>query len=398
MRIFLHDFGGFPFITDLSRELARRDHRVDHSYNARLTAGQDVAPRADDPAGLRFVPVRTRHHFDKYSIARRVPIEVEYGRRIAHEIRRAQPDVVVSANTPLFSQRRIARAARGSGARFVFWLQDLLGVGIAGELERRFGRLGRRPLGTNIEGLEGRLLRRSDHVVAISPRFDGVLDRWGVSLARRTVLPNWAPLGNAPADEGQRLWAREMGLPTRPMALYAGTLGRKHDPTLLLKLARQLQGVGEFVVVSEGPFVDQLAASAAEEGLDNLHTLPFQPFERLPEVLASADVLLALLTADASSFSVPSKVMTYLVAGRPIAASMPLDNPAAVTLRDHEAGLVADVDDRDGFVASVRKLLDDPDLASRLGANGRAYAEAYFDLGGIGDHFEDILTGVLQNR
>lgn len=397
-RIFLHDFGGYPFITQLGRELARRGHTVEHAFYARLAAGQDVQRREDDPQSFRFLPITTRQHFDKYSIARRVPTENEYGRLVAGRIRAARPDVVLSANTPLFSQRRIVRAARASRSAFVFWLQDLLGIGIAGELERRLGAVGRRPLGSAVEGLEARLLCESDHIVAISPRFGDVLDRWQVPAERITVFPNWAPLSNPVSAARSSAWARKMGLPPdQPIALYAGTLGRKHDPSLLLDLATELRGAAQVVVVSEGPFIDDLAAAAGKAGLDSLRCLPFQPFERLPEVLASANVLLTLLTLEASAFSVPSKVMTYLVAGRPIAASMPLDNPAAHILQEHEAGLVNDVDDRDGFIASVRSLIDDPLLASSMGARGRAYAEEHFDITAIGERFEHILEQAVHS-
>ena len=53
--------------------------------------------------------------------------------------------------------------------------------------------------------------------------------------------------------------------------------------------------------------------------------LPYQPFGRLSEVLASADVLVALLESDAGAYSVPSKVLTYLAAGRPILGAIPAE-------------------------------------------------------------------------
>ena len=112
------------------------------------------------------------------------------------------------------------------------------------------------------------------------------------------------------------------------MFLYSGTLGFKHDPSLLLELARWARDNDAVVaVVSEGPGADWLATHGADE--PGLRLLPYQPYERLPEVLASADVLVALLEPDAGSFSVPSKVLTYLCAGRPLLVSVSRDNLAA---------------------------------------------------------------------
>ena len=45
--------------------------------------------------------------------------------------------------------------------------------------------------------------------------------------------------------------------------------------------------------------------------MKSLRFMGFQPFEALPDVLGSADVLVAILEADAGVFSVPSKVLSY---------------------------------------------------------------------------------------
>jgi len=55
----------------------------------------------------------------------------------------------------------------------------------------------------------------------------------------------------------------------------------------------------------------------------NLVVFPYQPLDRYAEVLASGDVLLGILNADAGVYSVPSKILSNLCAGRPILFSMP---------------------------------------------------------------------------
>ena len=66
--------------------------------------------------------------------------------------------------------------------------------------------------------------------------------------------------------------------------LYAGTLGRKHNPDLLADLVRELRGRGvdaEMVVVSEGEGAAQVARRAADE--PGLRVLPYQEASQLPE-------------------------------------------------------------------------------------------------------------------
>ena len=74
------------------------------------------------------------------------------------------------------------------------------------------------------------------------------------------------------------------------------------------------------VVVSEGRGADWLAEQGRNEPA--LRLLPYQPYDRLPEVLASADVLIAVLEPEAGAFSVPSKILTYLCAATGIARGM----------------------------------------------------------------------------
>src|SRR5699024_5479195 len=128
-----------------------------------------------------------------------------------------------------------------------------------------------------------------------------------------------------------------------------------------------------------------------EEGLDNLVLLPFQPFEHMPEVLASADVLMALLEKDAGVFAVPSKVLTYLCAQRPLLLSVPPENLSARIVREQNAGATSSPEDAAAYVTEGQKLLKDALLREKMAANARAYAEKTFDINLITNRFEAII-------
>ena len=75
LRILIHDFGGYPFPVELSRDLAWRGHEVTHSWCASLidTAGsaRALSRDADGPATLHFVPVDLDEPLDKYRYIKR---------------------------------------------------------------------------------------------------------------------------------------------------------------------------------------------------------------------------------------------------------------------------------------------------------------------------------------
>ena len=209
------------------------------------------------------------------------------------------------------------------------------------------------------------------------------------------MIENWAPIDDIPCLERATGWSREHGLSDRKTLIYAGTLGLKHDPEQLLVLARRLEARGDarLIVVSEGVGADYLQRHGG--ALASLLVLPFQPFETFPEILASADVLVAVLEPDAGVFSVPSKVLSYFCAGRPVLASIPKDNLAARLIAGNAAGSVVEPGDSVGFVAAAERLLDDPDGAAAMGRNARAHAEANFSIDHVTGRFEDVLRAAV---
>jgi glycosyltransferase involved in cell wall biosynthesis len=393
LRILLHDYSGHPFQVELSRELARRGHVVRHLYSSAIQSPRGRLQRgADDPAGLTIEGVGIGGAIDKYGFVRRWFQERRYAAKLAARIAAFAPDAIISANAPPHVQRAAQRAARAGGARFVFWLQDLYGEAARRLLPRRLklaGRLAAHWLTTT----EAACLRRSDAVVAITGDFVPLLRGYGVSPARIAVIENWSPLDEIAPRPKDNPWSRRHGLSGTTNLLYAGTLGLKHNPGLLAALAAAVADRPEtrLVVASEGLGADHLAAAKRDGRLDRLVLLPFQDFADLPDMLGAADVVLALLEADAGVFSVPSKVLTYLAAGRPIIGAMPRANLAARLIEREQAGLVVAPHDQAGFVDACRRLLDDAARRHAMGANGRAYAERAFAVGPIADRFLALL-------
>lgn len=389
----VHDYSGHPFQVQLSRELTARGHAVLHVHCPSYVTGKgNLTTSPSDPPGFALAEVSLGEDFAKYRLAKRVRQEHRYARRWGEAAARFRPDIVVSANAPLLAQSGILRWCRRSGTPFVFWQQDVYSLAIQAEAERRLGGLGRW-LGTAVMRWEASMLRRSEAVVCISDDFLPILAQWQVPAATTRVIENWAPLDELPASPRHNRWSAEHGLDDSKVFLYAGTLGLKHNPGLLLQLAADhSDGDGsKVVVVSEGAGADWLEEKAAERGLSNLEILGFQPYSRLPEVLASGDILVVLLEPGAGAFSVPSKVLSYHCAGRPLLAAVPAQNLAARTIERAGSGIVVEPTRPDDFLAAGRKLASMPSLRAAMSASARSYAERTFEIASVADAFEEVL-------
>jgi colanic acid biosynthesis glycosyl transferase WcaI len=388
VRVVVHDYFGHAFPAQLARALAGRGHEVLHLHCSSFVGGKGRLERTDgDPPGLEFGAVDLGQPFAKYDVLRRVGHERKTARALVQLLRGFRPDAVLSI-APLVVQQELLRASRRGGAGFVFWQQDVMSVAARRVLGRRS-----RVVGAGAEQavaqLERRLLRRSDVVVVISEDFLPQLQRWNVDSSRVVVIENWAPLEEVPQRPQDNAWAREHGLAGRYVLLYSGTLGFKHDPSLLLELARWAgRRDALVVVVSEGPGADWLAEQG--RGEPGLRILRYQPHDRLPQVLASAAVLVAVLEPEAGAFSVPSKILTYLCAGRPLLASLPVGNLAARVVERSGGGIVVPPGDLHAFLGAAEELLGDPQRREELSRHARAYAEVTFDIDVVTARFEEV--------
>ena len=397
MRLLVHDYAGHPFAIQLSRELAKMGHEVLHAYAAALqTPRGDLVKNEHDAATLtvREMPMDPEYTKYKYSFVRRRNMEVTYGKQLAQLIRTWKPEGVISGNTPTEAQEPVLKATHEVNAKFVYWVQDFYGIAVDKLVRKKIPLIGGL-IGRYYRRMEGRQLRDSHCVVAITDDFSPILrEDYQVEEKRIAVIPNWAPLETLPVRDKVNDWSRRHGLHDKFVFLYTGTLGMKHNPQLLLGLAEKYRDNREIriVVISEGIGAEWLAARKKEQDLGNLLLFPYQDFGALPEVMASGDVLCAVLEEDAGIFSVPSKVLTYLCAARPLLLAVPQINLAARIIHQQKAGLTVPPADVPAFLEAAEQLRSNSELAARCATSAREYAKNNFKIEEIAVKFVNIFT------
>lgn len=385
LKIVVNDYAGHPFQIQLARKLADEGHEVEFLY-----CGTNVTPHGDLSSvthRLSVTAVSTGSTFEKYAIGKRAWQELRYGFTSARLQHKAAVDVILTSNVPVLALLVMRLLNRST--RQVLWLQDIQ-AGLAGLTLTGPKRI----LAQLFSKLEQLAITTADAVVAIAPSLAAEVVKLGVDDANIEVIENWAPLDEIPQCDRNNAWAKEHDLVDQTVFLYSGSLGIKHRPELLVALSQEFaeDRSVRIVVVSEGVGAEWLAEQASIDRLENLILLRYQPFEVLPEVLASADVLIALLEQEVGSFSIPSKILSYLCAGRPVLASLPPTNSSAELITDRaKAGRVSS--SAEEFVAHARELVEDADTRQALGANGRLHAEMAFDIDLICKRFLTVLRG-----
>jgi colanic acid biosynthesis glycosyl transferase WcaI len=84
-----------------------------------------------------------------------------------------------------------------------------------------------------------------------------------------------------------------------------------------------------------------------------------------------------------------------MASGTPLIASLPLDGGDAPRIvKESEAGILVKAGDVEAFTQAVLKLRNDPELSSRLGKNGRKYAQETFSLSKCTQRYEDLFSSL----
>lgn len=392
MRILIHDYSGHPFQVQLSRTLAKRNHKVLHLYCSSFQTPRGIVQKLDtDCDNFSCRAIELSRPFEKYKFTKRIFQEIEYGNLLVKEVEKFKPDILISANNPLDPQRILLKYCKKNKIKFIFWLQDIYGYAINKLLTRKLSLVGR-VIGSYYMRSEMSMLRQSDRIIIISEDFSNILLEEKIPENKIKLIHNWAPLEELKMQDKDNVWSRKHELNDKLCIVYTGTLGLKHNPELLVNIALALRDQihVRIVVVSEGLGADFVKKKKEEYKLDNLIVLDFQPFELIPEVMGTADILIAILDKDAGVYSVPSKVLTYHCAGRPLLLSVPRENLAARLVEELETGIVVPPNENDRFLHAVKRLIGDGGLRQKYGKNARRYAESTFDIEKITDKFEKI--------
>lgn len=174
-----------------------------------------------------------------------------------------------------------------------------------------------------------------------------------------------------------------------PIVLFVSRLVARKGADVLVRASSEFGG--RLVLVGGGPrrYVERLKRMAGELVL---FAGP-QPWERLPSFYAAAEVFAVPTRSRFGGLDIEGFGMVYLeaaAAGLPAVAGRNGGVEDAVV--DQETGLIVDGNNSAAVAAAVRRLLDDPAEAQRMGARARERAVREFSWDVIASKFREALS------
>lgn len=300
-----------------------------------------------------------------------------------------RPDVLFVESPPLFLGLAGRWLARRWRCPYVFNVSDLwpasavhMGVVAEGSWMVRLA-----------ERLEHGLYRRAAAVTGQSSEIVESVRRAAPDVRAETITNGVEPTRFGPDmvdDEARALLGPEPG----PIFLYAGLLGLAQGLDAALTVVRDLPDdvPGRLVMVGDGPLRAHLAQRIAAEGIRRARLVDAQPRERIPALLAAADVAFVSLGMRIPG-AVPSKIYEAMASALPIL--LVADGEPARRIADARCGISVPCDDTDAVAEGWRHLATDADARAAMGTAGRQAAEEVYDRGRIADRLDALLRDVV---
>jgi len=243
--------------------------------------------------------------------------------------------------------------------------------------------------------VEGFVCRNADRVVCICQGFVEKLLERGIAPEKLVLIPLWGDTQQVYPIAGATEFRRANQLTGEQfLAMHTGNMGKKQDLLNVVRAAELSKDVKDLVwlLVGQGEERSLIEEAIDQRKLKNIRLMPLQPGEGLAEMYSSADVLLLNQKAAVVDSVIPSKLLTYMAAGRTVLATVSDKSETARYVERARCGLIVAPEDPKALVEALLLLRADPALRERLGANGRAYVLQHFTKVNVLEEYERLFS------
>ena len=363
-----------------------REHRIEPAYAGRLVRYEDT------PWG-RIARIHPFPTSDKRNLLKRAAAYAGYSAlATAIGIRGGAVDGVLAMSPPLTLGLTGWAMATRRHAPLIFNVQDVypdVAVELGVLADARVIGLARR--------LERICYERADAVTVLSEDMKENVAAKTRSASTVRVIPNFVDTNTITPRPKDNAYRRKFGLGDKRVVMYAGNVGLSQSLDLIIEAAAALAYEEDLVFVVNGGGAARAALERRAEGLPNVRFVDIQPQDRLPEVLAAADLHIVPLKRGLARSSVPSKAYSAMAAGRPQLASVDEGSEITRLLERSGGGVSVSPEDAEAFTKALRDLLDAPERMEEMGRAARSFVEGWASPAAVARSYEELFEE-LKNR
>ena len=308
-----------------------------------------------------------------------------------------RPDVIFATVPPLPISVPVSLYAGLRACPIVLNVQD-----IVSEAAVRVGLVRKDGLLIRIaDALERLAYSTATQISVIAEGFEEKLRSQGVATSKIVYIPNWVDVNFIrPLPKENNPFRHAHQLNGKFVVLYSGNIALTQGLQTVVKAAARLKHIPEiaFVIVGESTALGELRKDCEIYKASNVLLLPFAPREKLPEMLAAADIGLVVQKRRVTNFNMPSKIQVILASGRAIVASVPETGTAIKVVKQSGGGIAVAPEDPLALAEAIQELFYNPAKVEALGQQGRKYAVDHYGFEDALNQYEALFMTVATHR
>lgn len=308
-----------------------------------------------------------------------------------------RPDIIISSSPQLLVGLSGWWLAFSRQIPFVFevrdlWPESLSAVGVSNEESL---------LHRTLAAVAGFLYEKADHVVVVSPAFkDRLIEDWRVPAEKISIVENGVETEKfSPGPVTDSTLRRQLGIESKFVASYIGTMGNAHGLGTLLDAAGEAQTSNPqvvFLLIGEGAEKEKIQAQAKTRGLTNVRFLDQQPREKIPAYILASDACLVLLKkTDVFKTVIPTKMLEFMSCARPVILGV--DGQARQIVEDAAAGVAIEPENAAALANAISSLFANRTLGVTMGQKGREYIVKNFSRARTAEKYIEVLKAITKN-
>jgi len=410
MRILIYSYNYYPepigiapLMTELAEGLVKRGHEV------RVVTGMPWYPERKIYPEYRGKPYLTEKHNGVYIQRNYVWVRPNPGlldrvlldgsfviTSCLHALHGPRPDVILMTAPPLPVSVPAALLGKLWSCPVVLNLQDILP-----EAAIHTGLLTNKALIRVFESLEKFAYRVATRISVIAEGFsDNLTKEKGVPEKKIALIPNWVDLNFIqPLPKQGNPFRVKHDLQDNFVVMYSGNIALTQGIETVVKAAAHLRDIPKIkvVIVGEDRALEGLRKCCREQNLEDgqhILLLPFEPREKLPQMLAAADIGLVVQKKNVIAFNMPSKIPLLLASERAIIASVPATGTAAQAVKRSDGGVVVPPEDPEALATQIIHLYQHPEKVTTLGQQGRQYTLQNYSIDKALDRYESLFGAI----
>lgn len=246
-----------------------------------------------------------------------------------------------------------------------------------------------------LERMSRYVYRGAAHNVVIGRDMERVIaGKLGLSSQGKICLiPNWSDENVVyPVPKEKNAFRKECCREDLLLVQYSGRMARTHNLEPLIGAAEMLRDDPVcFQFIGDGAKKRMLQELASKRQLTNIQFLPYQPMDRLNEVLSAADLAVVCLGHVFTGLSVPSKTYGVLASATPILAFVDEESEIGRTIIENKCGIVLANPSAGQVAETIRQALRDRGRLKEMGKRGYEAFKSKYTLAIAANRYNALL-------